>query len=64
MGNNIGFEVEDETVKLAYVEEDQKNIAFIRSLKSKFLKSDFKLRNATVFLFQCALEEFLNYPTS
>ena len=64
MGNNIGFEVDDETVKIAYVEEDHKSIAFISTLNSKFLKSDFKLGNATIFLFQCSIEEFLNYPTS
>ena len=64
MGNNNCFEVDGDTVKLAYVEEDKKNIAFIHTLKSRLLKSDFKLKNATVFLFQCSIEEFLNYPTS
>ena len=64
MGNNIGFEVDDESVKLAYVEEDHKNVEFIRQLKSKFLHKDFEWQNTTVFLFQCTIEEFLDYPTS
>jgi hypothetical protein len=39
MGNKIGFEVDSETVKLAYVEEEEQNIKFILDLKSKYLKA-------------------------
>jgi hypothetical protein len=64
MGNKIGFEVDSETVKLGYVEQDQSNIAFIAALKSKYLVTELKLGSSTIFLFQCPVAEFLNYPAT
>jgi hypothetical protein len=55
MGNKIGFETDNETVKLAYVESDVDHIKFIQSLKSKYLCSQIKWSNSIIFLFECTI---------
>lgn len=42
MGNNIGLEVDNDSVKLAYVEDNQSHVEFFRNLKSKYLIDEFK----------------------
>lgn len=64
MGNKIGFEVDSELVKLAYVEEDPCHVKFITGLNSKYLRSKVSWGNYYIFLFQCTIEEFISYHTT
>lgn len=64
MGNKIGFEVDSELVKLAYVEEDPNHVEFITGLNSKYMKSKVSWGNYTIFLLQCTIEEFISYHTT
>lgn len=56
MGNKIGFEADNETVKIAYVEEDISHIKFIQSLNSKYMVSHTKWGNSIIFLFECTVK--------
>lgn len=56
MGNKIGFETDNEKVKLAYIEENAQHINFIQGLKSKFLQGQLKWGNSIIFLFECQIE--------
>lgn len=56
--------MDSEFVKLAYIEQDEKKVAFIRNLESKYLDHEFEKGNHVIFMFKCKINEFLQYHKS